>query len=188
MTTRPLSGAGWRLAWIPHLETFRGNWDSSAVYFIVCQPTKVGYIGSAKKLVDRLKNHFSNLALGTHGNYKMQSAFNRYGIDKFDCGIVELCTLERLAEREQYWINRYPPERLFNIQMEVKRSYPVVTLTPADALRLAVDNGIVLPEKPEKGWIQWFMVRHDAESLPYEYIYLMEDENYLCGKHWITSI
>lgn len=37
----------------------------------------------------------------------LQNAINKYGIDNFDITILEKCPLDKLDEREQYWINFY---------------------------------------------------------------------------------
>lgn len=185
MTTRPTSGAGWKLRWIPNLEKLP-TYDGSAVYFIVCKPTKVGYIGSAKQLVERLKHHFGHLALNKHGNYKLQAAFNKYGVDNFDCGVVELCPIEKLAEREEYWINRYPPERLFNIQREVQRVYPIIALHDRnEAKRMAAQIDVDLPiiHAPSPDYIRWRLVRKDQSMDAYCYVYDYDSIYNLCGEY-----
>lgn len=37
----------------------------------------------------------------------LYNAMNKYGVDKFHISLVEECDIEKLNEREQYWINQY---------------------------------------------------------------------------------
>jgi len=161
---RKTSGAGWRLTWIPDIERLRNRVKAPSVYYILCTTTKQGYIGSAKDLWERMKYHFSNLGVNKHPNYKLQSAFNHHGADVFTWGVIETCHEEMLAEREQYWINRYPPERLFNIQLKVDRTYPIITITQDDAMRYARENGIRIP-LPKRGSCWWYLV-YDESRMP----------------------
>lgn len=63
------------------------------------------YIGSSKKLDNRKYSHFQELRIGKHGNKKLQHAYNKYGESAFKFFVVELCNLEDLIEREQFWID-----------------------------------------------------------------------------------
>lgn len=157
---RRTSGAGWTLDWIPDIERLHQHWDDPAVYFIVCKPTKIGYIGSARYLSQRIKYHFSRLGTNQHPNQKMQNAYSQYGHDNFDWGIVEICDVMRLEERERYWVKRYPPERLFNVDLEVSRAGKKFNITKEEAAKILTGYiGLDIDTVDNfGGWIEWFIV------------------------------
>lgn len=87
------------------------------IYQILCIPTSKVYIGSAKRLAHRKGQHWSMLRLGRHENTYLQHAWNKYGPDAFTFVVLELCALEHLLAREQYWIDTtrcYERDRGFN--------------------------------------------------------------------------
>ena len=65
------------------------------------------YIGQAENIEERIQRHINALMGGYHVNKHLQSAWNKYGINKFTFSIIEECELENLTEREQYWIDYY---------------------------------------------------------------------------------
>jgi len=42
-----------------------------------------------------------------HDNKHLQNSWNKYGADKFTFSVIEECELDKLTEREQYWIDYY---------------------------------------------------------------------------------
>lgn len=79
------------------------------IYVIVCIETLKFYIGSSCDIGKRKKRHFSELALGTHRNHRLQKAWNKYGINGFDFAILELCPKHELLIREQAWLDELNP-------------------------------------------------------------------------------
>lgn len=71
------------------------------------------YIGSAQKLNYRLWNHKHKLIKGNHANNILQNFVNKSGIDKIYFEILETVSIDKLLEREQYYIDTLKPE--FNI-------------------------------------------------------------------------
>lgn len=65
------------------------------------------YVGSAYCLVRRYDMHKSRLARGIHHSRALQSAVNKYGLDKFAFELVEICAKADVIKKEQYWINAY---------------------------------------------------------------------------------
>jgi hypothetical protein len=190
MTQRRLAGNGWRIDWIPDVDRLRQYWDKSGIYFIVCKPTRIGYIGSAKRFSHRLKYHFGDLGAGTHVNRKMQAAFNQYGVDNFDWGIVEECSIHSLEAREQYWINRYPPERLFNAQLKVVRNQADIIISKAEAQRYIEDymSFDISDVGVYEGWIEWHLVTDTTlkNQFYYWFPFWLEQESLyvLAGRWW----
>ncbi len=186
---RRTSGAGWRITWIPNNELLHQYWDKTGIYYLLCQPTKVGYIGSAKRFSHRLKAHFGDLGTDCHGNGKMQAAFNLHGPDSFTWGIVEECQIHELNAREQFWINRYPPERLFNIDLKVARSYHDLVLSRQEAARYIGDYiGVEIETfDPGDGYIEWHITDDASKSKTYTHWYSFRADGkdlYLAGKYY----
>lgn len=63
------------------------------------------YIGSSTNVKKRHANHVSQLRRGVHHNHHLQNAWNKYGKDAFEFVVLEECEVERLIEREQWWLD-----------------------------------------------------------------------------------
>ena len=88
------------------------------IYKIICKETGKVYIGQSRQLDQRFRNHISDLKRGKHGNPYMKKAYEKYGMDAFQFVIIEQCEVEKLSERELFWINFYDScneEKGFNI-------------------------------------------------------------------------
>ena len=64
------------------------------------------YIGASKDINKRLNIHYK-YSCNVKSQKKLYRSFIKYGIDKHNFEIVELCSLEELFEKEIYWINFY---------------------------------------------------------------------------------
>ncbi len=74
------------------------------------------YIGSSINIRNRWNKHLSCLKLNNHGNFHLQNAFNKYGIENFTFNIIEEIELSsNLIEREQFHIDTINPE--YNIRL-----------------------------------------------------------------------
>lgn len=89
----------------------------SGIYRIINTINSQYYIGSAVNLSARRSQHFSDLKKDKHRNRHLQSSFKKYGEPNFIFDIIEFCEIEKLIEREQFWINNYKlrGEILYNI-------------------------------------------------------------------------
>ena len=68
------------------------------------------YIGSSVNVRKRKNLHFSRLRKNTHECKHLQSAFNKYGEEKFKFEIIEyIKDKNKIIEREQYWIDNLKP-------------------------------------------------------------------------------
>jgi group I intron endonuclease len=64
------------------------------------------YVGSASlSFKGRESSHFSELKKGTHYNYYLQRAWNKYGQLNFVFEIIEECVPSLCLDCEQYWID-----------------------------------------------------------------------------------
>lgn len=65
------------------------------------------YIGSAKNIEKRKKEHFNALKNNTHKNKHLQNAWNKYGENSFNFKIIENVEPNQLIIREQHYIDQY---------------------------------------------------------------------------------
>ena len=79
----------------------------SGIYCIENIVTNKKYIGQSVDIDTRWKKHKYELNRDNHKNKYLQSAWNKYGEDKFKFYILELCSEEELDEKEIYWIEHY---------------------------------------------------------------------------------
>lgn len=63
------------------------------------------YIGQTNDFYRRRKEHRSLLRTNKHVNRHLQFAWNYYGENSFSFEILEECPIDRLNERESYWIS-----------------------------------------------------------------------------------
>ena len=75
---------------------------ASGVYAIRHLGSGKRYVGSSVNLHDRARRHLDALRNGTHHSARLQAAWKRHGEDSFELGILELCTVTELLEREQF--------------------------------------------------------------------------------------
>lgn len=67
------------------------------------------YIGSSNNLDRRIKKHLYELKIQKHHSSKMQRHVNKYGIDDLKIEIIEYCELEKLIDREQFYLDTLKP-------------------------------------------------------------------------------
>lgn len=69
------------------------------------------YIGSAVNYNRRKQEHLHKLRKGIHHSYYLQKSWNKYGENSFEISIIEeVSDIEKLIEREQWWIDNSPSE------------------------------------------------------------------------------
>lgn len=76
----------------------------SGIYKITCLKNGKVYVGQAKNIEERWKEHIRCLVGKYHHNIHLQRAWNKYGEKHFKFDIVELTN--ELDEREIYWIEK----------------------------------------------------------------------------------
>lgn len=65
------------------------------------------YIGKAKDIMQRKRDHRYNASNPKRDNCVFHKALRKYGENNFSFEIIEECPKEKLDEREQYWIKYY---------------------------------------------------------------------------------
>lgn len=76
----------------------------TGIYKITCLPTNKSYIGQSISIKRRWATHKRELAAGIHYNKYLQRAYDKYGKENFTYEILELCSKDKLNEREQFYI------------------------------------------------------------------------------------
>jgi len=96
----------------------------SGIYRISGPSEKV-YIGSARKVAQRWWVHRTLLRSRKHHSIHLQRSWDKHGEAAFVFEVVEQCSPEQLAVREQFWLDHYGRSRLYNMRMkaESQRGY-----------------------------------------------------------------
>jgi len=76
----------------------------SGIYKITNQKTGRVYVGQSKNVYFRRAEHFVALRRGYHENKLMQKEWNEDN-HGFRWDVIEFCPIEKLNEREKYWID-----------------------------------------------------------------------------------
>jgi group I intron endonuclease len=77
----------------------------AGVYYIKCRVSGKLYIGSSLDIRGRLKSHRGMLGRGQHHSRRLQRAWDKYGGENFEFGVLEVCAIGRLRSREVWWMN-----------------------------------------------------------------------------------
>ncbi len=86
------------------------------IYMIYNLQTEKCYIGSTRSFMDRFANHRNALNKNNHGNDHLQKSWNKYTKYSFLFAPIEIVEVEKLEEREQYYLDNIDPEFLYNMQ------------------------------------------------------------------------
>lgn len=91
----------------------------SGIYKILNTHNGKLYIGSAVDLGNRKSTHFTHLKRKIHKNVYLQNAFNKYGENVFEFGVLEIVKdRSLLTQKEQLWLDwsqSYDREKGYNL-------------------------------------------------------------------------
>lgn len=123
---------------------------NSGIYKIYNIITNDCYIGSSYDLTKRKQRHSRDLKANKHHSLILQRAVNKYGINNFRFKILELCVVDDLLNKEQYYIDTFFPKynicRYAGSSLGVKQSEE----SKAKKRKYALDNNIIPPESTWK--------------------------------------
>lgn len=88
------------------------------------------YIGSSKNIPARIYQHLRSLEYGKHYNHRLQSSYNKYGIDYFTWSTLEYCS--EYENREQIYIDKHIDDKLC---INSSRIVGVANASPLTAIR-----------------------------------------------------
>lgn len=81
----------------------------SGIYIITNVINGKQYVGSSNHVKYRLRRHFQLLRDDIHQNPKLQAGYNKHAKQAFTSTIIEEVCVEKLIEREQYYIDTLSP-------------------------------------------------------------------------------
>lgn len=79
----------------------------SGIYIIKNNVNNKVYIGQSIQLKTREGKHKSYLKHNKHENDYLQRSYNKYGVEAFSFEILERCDIDKLDEREIFYINKF---------------------------------------------------------------------------------
>lgn len=79
----------------------------SGIYKILNLINSKVYVGSSVNIEDRWSRHRGDLIKGKSCSPKLQNSYNKHGVENFEFIILEECDIDKLIEREQYYIDLY---------------------------------------------------------------------------------
>lgn len=80
--------------------------SAAGIYQIVHIETGRRYVGQAKHIARRWKEHRRDLNAGRHTSRHLQRAWNKYGSEAFTFSVLEACDCTDLDEREQFHLDQ----------------------------------------------------------------------------------
>lgn len=80
---------------------------NSGIYSILNRENGKIYVGQSKNLRRRFNNHRTDLNCNRHCNIHLQRAWDKYGSDSFDFGVLEYCSVDDLDSNEIWWIDYF---------------------------------------------------------------------------------
>jgi group I intron endonuclease len=92
--------------------------DKHGIYCIENIINEKKYIGQTLNLEKRKIKHFNDLRKNKNSNPYLQFSFNKYGINNFKFEILLYCESFELTRYEQFFVDFYTPETLYNIRLE----------------------------------------------------------------------
>ena len=75
------------------------------IYKIINTVNNKLYVGQSRNILSRFATHRRKLNKKQHYNLKLQHSWDEYGSDYFKFEVIELTTIDKLTEREVYWIH-----------------------------------------------------------------------------------
>jgi len=98
----------------------------SGIYKITNTVSGKFYVGSSYNILKRFTQHKGDLRKGTHGNSKLQNAWNKYGEDAFKLEVLCKCPSEYVIKLEQWFVDNINP--YYNIRKKVVESNLGITI------------------------------------------------------------
>jgi group I intron endonuclease len=99
----------------PFTDRIPATFHCCGIYGIYHNASSRIYVGSAKDIRKRLYQHLGILLAKKHHSRYLQNAWNKYGQTAFSIILLEIISVEKLNEREQFWIDHFDSyEKGFN--------------------------------------------------------------------------
>ena len=112
------------------------SWNKSGIYMLTCKVNGKRYIGQSQNIRKRLIAHRSNKH--KYHNQIIKNAIAKYGWENFEAIVLEFCPVEKLDEREIYYIAELKPE--YNIKAGGSRA------------TLSIETREIIRQSTKKQW------------------------------------
>lgn len=108
-------GSSYPNEWVKHLPLFfcffilAGEKAGATMIGIYKIENKINgkiYVGQSRNIDQRWYAHKNELNRNKHCNEYLQNSWNKYGEESFEFSVLEECTIDKLNDREIFWINK----------------------------------------------------------------------------------
>lgn len=131
--------------------------SDTAIYAIRNTINGKSYIGSAVNTNARCNQHRADLRKNKHENSYLQRAWNKYGGDwNFQFLLIELCSKDKLIEREQWWMNltqSYERDKGYNIRIFAESNFGIKHSEESKQKLSKIKNGVSVHTEESKARI-----------------------------------
>lgn len=139
---------------------------TSGIYEIGNRENGHKYIGSSANIEKRWRLHIRLLERNKHHCRHLQNAWNKYGKDLFVFSIIELCSVENLFDREQFFLDTTSPEYNVSPSARTRRG---TKASPETRIKLSLSHtGKELTQKQKDNILilasKWKGSKHTLES------------------------
>lgn len=83
------------------------------LFYLKNKPLKF-YLGHTQCVSKRFLNHYNTALVNVKKHIKFYSAVQKYGWNSFNFLVLELCDVEKLIEREQFWLDKIFSDKLLS--------------------------------------------------------------------------
>lgn len=147
------------------------NYMSCGIYYLKNIGNGKLYIGQSIGIERRVRRHLSELRNDRHSNRHLQATWNN-SPGCFKTGILELCSKEELDSKEQYYLDLYGVDNLYNmhsvvgavpnwkgvipsefylaVRKGIDRRNQMDKLTPKEKTRIRIEKALLT--RAENGW------------------------------------
>lgn len=115
------------------------NLKVTGIYLITNTISGYCYVGQAKNIATRIKQHLRAAFCSTEKDYDtpLHKAFRKYGLDNFDLKVLQICDYNQLNNLEQYWVSKYNCfKNGYNQTAGGKQSIRIIKLTEEDVIKI----------------------------------------------------
>lgn len=106
------------------------------------------YIGQSRDIKERWTAHRSRPFNSNCADYNkpLYQAIRKYGLNNFSFEVIELCSIDKLKERENYWINffkSYNKEKGYNLLLNSSQNYTTLNEEKAKSIQNELLNSTI---------------------------------------------